>query len=182
MKHSYTDKNTGISYTLVGDVYLPNLVLPHNNSQTLGLWGCGCPVDTSVADRSTDRAGRRDQRYLEHIKTHRIGFYTSLKMQCKLDAHLREVDTRASEMYDRLVKQLASKDGITEALKADPGDPEKYFEENFLGKGGATKRSYGNCLQFSASSAVGDDAAWVAAMNNISNRTREIVWNDIIGI
>ena len=124
MKPTYTDKNTGISYTLVGDVYLPNLVLPHNNSETLGLWG---------------------QRYLEHVKTHRKPFYTSLKMQCKLDAHLREVDTRASEMFGYLVKQLAEKEGITEALKAS------------------------------------DMLSWVAAMNNISNRAREFVWDEIVG-
>ena len=123
MKHYYTDKNTGISYTLVGDVYLPSLVLPHNNSETLGLWG---------------------QRYLEHIKTHRKPFYTSLKMQCKLDAHLREVDIRATEMYDRLVKQLAETEGITEALKAK------------------------------------DMFSWVESLNNIANRAREIVWNEII--
>lgn len=125
MKHYYTDKNTGISYALVGDVYLPNLVLPHNNSETLGLWG---------------------QRYLEHIKTHRKPFYTSLKMQCKLDAHLQEVDTRASEMYENLVASFAKKEGITEELKA------------------------------------ADMMQWVEATNNISNRAREIVWNEIIGI
>ena len=125
MKHYYTDKNIGISYTLVGDVYLPNLVLPHNNSETLGLWG---------------------QRYLEHIKTHRKPFYTSLKMQCKLDAHLQEVDTRASEMYENLVASFAKKEGITEELKA------------------------------------ADMMQWVEATNNISNRAREIVWNEIIGI
>ena len=159
MKQSYTNEKTGISYTLVGDVYLPNLVLPRSN-ETIGLWG---------------------QRYLEHVKTHRKGFYTSMKMQCKLDKHLHEVDTRANDMYENHVASIAKKEGITETLKADPGDPEKYFEENFLGKGGATKRSYGNCLQFSASSVVGDDAAWVAAMNNIANRAREIVWNEITG-
>ena len=124
MKHYYTDKNTGISYTLVGDVYLPSLVLPHNNSETLGLWG---------------------QRYLEHIKTHRRPFYTSLKIQCKLNAYLQEVDTRASEMFGYLVKQLAEKEGITEALKAS------------------------------------DMLSWVAAMNNISNRAREFVWDEIVG-
>ena len=124
MKHYYTDKNTGISYTLVGDVYLPSLVLPHNNSETLGLWG---------------------QRYLEHIKTHRKPFYTSLKIQCKLNAYLQEVDTRASEMFGYLVKQLAEKEGITEALKAS------------------------------------DMLSWVAAMNNISNRAREFVWDEIVG-
>lgn len=120
MKPTYTDKNTGISYTLVGDVYLPNLVLPRSD-EIIGLWG---------------------QRYLEHIKAHRKGFYTALKMQYKLDIHQRDVDIRASEMYDCLVKQLAEQEGITESLKAE------------------------------------DMMAWVAAMNNISNRAREIVLNE----
>ena len=96
MKHYYTDKNTGISYTLSGNVYLPNLVLPHSDD-TIGVWG---------------------ERYRAYLKTHRKPFYTSLKMQCKLDAHLREVDTRASEMYECLVKQIAEKEGITETFKA----------------------------------------------------------------
>ena len=38
MKKSYTDENTGISYTLVGDIYLPNLLLPDTN-YSIGLWG-----------------------------------------------------------------------------------------------------------------------------------------------
>ena len=123
MKQSYINEQTGIGYTLVGEVYLPNLVLPHNNSETLGIWG---------------------QRYLEYIKTHRKPFYTSLKMQCKLDEHLRNVNMRASEMYDRLVKQFAQREGITEELKA------------------------------------ADMMQWVTAMNNIANRVREVVWNEII--
>ena len=96
MKQSYINEKTGINYTLIGEVYLPNLVLPRTDFE-IGLWG---------------------RRYLEHIKTHRKPFYTSLKMQCKLDEHLREVDMRASEMYDRLVKQFAQREGITEELKA----------------------------------------------------------------
>ena len=122
MKQTIHNENTGIDYTLVGEVYLPNLVLPHGD-ETIGLWG---------------------QRYLEHIKTHRKAFYTTLKMQCKLDEHLREVDMRASEMYDRLIKQFAAWEGITEELKA------------------------------------ADMMQWVAAMNNISNRAREIVNNELI--
>ncbi len=122
MKKGYTDKKTGISYTLVGDVYLPNLVLPHSDYE-IGVWG---------------------QRYLEYIKTHRKPFYTSLKMQCKLNEHLHEIDVRASEMYERIVTRLAKQEGITEQLKAE------------------------------------DMMAWVQAMNNISNRAREVVWNEII--
>ena len=57
---------------------------------------------------------------------------------------MQVVDTRASKMFDRLVKQFKSQEGITEALKAE------------------------------------DMMAWVAVMNNISNRAREIVWDEII--
>lgn len=97
MKKGYTDKKTGISYTLVGEIYLPNLMLPKSDYE-IGMWG---------------------QRYLEYIKTHRKPFYTSLKMQCKLNEHLHEIDVRASEMYERLVAQLAEREGITEQLKAE---------------------------------------------------------------
>ncbi len=121
MKQTTHNKSTGIDYTLVGDVYLPNLVLPRSD-YTIGVWG---------------------ERYRTYIKAHRKPFYTSLEMQCKLDTHLREVDTRACKMYDRLVKRFAAQEGITEKLKA----------HNMM--------------------------AWVSAMNNISNRAREIVWNEI---
>ena len=124
MKQTIHNEKTGIGYTLVGGVYLPNLVLPHGDYE-IGLWG---------------------QRYLEYIKTHRKPFYTSLKMQCKLDEHLQDVDMRANEMYDRLIKQFAQREGITEALKA------------------------------------ADMMQWVATMNNIVNRAREIVWNEIISV
>ena len=121
MKQTIHNEKTGIDYTLVGEVYLPNLVLPHGDYE-IGVWG---------------------ERYRTYLKTHRKAFYTSLKMQCKLDEHLREVDMRAREMYDRLIKQFAQQEDITEQLKA------------------------------------ADMMQWVAAMNNIANRAREIVWNDI---
>ena len=37
----------------------------------------------------------------------------------KLNSHLVEVDNQAIEMFDRLMKQLAEKEGITEQLKAE---------------------------------------------------------------
>lgn len=41
--------------TLYPETEFVNLPMTHS-------WGCGCPVDTSAESRSTDRAGRRDQR------------------------------------------------------------------------------------------------------------------------
>ena len=96
MKQTIHNKSNGIDYTRVGDVYLPNLVLPHSD-YTIGVWG---------------------ERYRAYLKAHRRPFYTSLKMQCKLDEHLQEVDMRANEMYEWLIKQFAAREGITEALKA----------------------------------------------------------------
>ena len=81
--------------------------------------GCGCPVDTSAAGRSTDRADRRDQRHLRYIKQHHKIRYTNLLTSCKLTAYLADIDEQAKDMFFRLVKQLAKNEGLTEQLKAD---------------------------------------------------------------
>lgn len=122
MKKYITDENTGISYTLVGDVYIPNLVSTDTNYE-IGCWG---------------------RKHKEYIKQYKPAFYTTLLTQCKFNSYLHDVDIRATEMYDTLVKQLAEQEGITEKLKAT------------------------------------DKMLWVQAMNNISNRAREIVCFEII--
>ena len=81
--------------------------------------GCRCPVDTSAAGRSTDRADRRDQRHLRYIKQHHKIRYTNLLTSCKLTAYLADIDEQAEDMFFRLVKQLAEKEGVTEQLKAE---------------------------------------------------------------
>ena len=97
MTEFISDKNNGLDYTLVGEVYLPNLISTETNYE-IGMWG---------------------QRHLRYIKQHRKVFYTSLLTNCKLNSYLHDVDIRATEMYDRLVKQLKEQQGITEQLKAD---------------------------------------------------------------
>ena len=97
MKKHITDEKNGLDYTLVNGVYLPNLVSTEIHYE-IGLWG---------------------QRHLDYIKHHRKVFYTSLLTNCKLNSYLHDVDVRATEMYDRLVKQLKEQQGITEQLKAD---------------------------------------------------------------
>ena len=44
--------------------------------------------------------------------------YSTLVLSGKLHSHIAEVDSRAAEMLDRLVKQMAEQQGITEQLKA----------------------------------------------------------------
>lgn len=96
MKKYITDEKTGISYTLVGDVYIPNLVSTDTNYE-IGYWG---------------------RKHKEYIKQHKPSFYTTMLTQCILNSYLHDVDVRATEMYDTLVKQLAKQEGVTEKLKA----------------------------------------------------------------
>ena len=44
--------------------------------------------------------------------------HTTLLLSGKLNSHLAQIDNQATEMFDRLVKQLAEKEGISEQLKA----------------------------------------------------------------
>ncbi len=97
MNKTFSDKNNGLDYTLVGEVYLPNLISTETNYE-IGHWG---------------------QRHLDYIKNNRKVFYTSLLTSCKLNSYLHEVDVRATETYGRLVKQLKEQQGITEQLKAN---------------------------------------------------------------
>ena len=87
-----------ISYTQQGDYLLPDLKLPNQPKVEIGVFG------------------KRRLRYLER---NRKILYTNLLTKGKLTAHLAEVDKQAENMFDRLVKQLAQREGVTEQLKAE---------------------------------------------------------------
>ena len=95
-KYIYNEQN-GIWYELQGDYYIPCLVLDEEDAQPIGMWG---------------------RKHLRYIKEHRPVLHTTLLLSGKLNSYLAEIDNRAIEMFDRLVKQLAEKEGITEQLKA----------------------------------------------------------------
>ena len=98
MKKHITDEKTGISYTLHGDYYLPNLELPAQEEKPIGIWG---------------------QRHLRYIREHRKALYTGLFLDGKLGSYLADLNEQAEDMFFRLVKELAEKEGITETLKAE---------------------------------------------------------------
>ncbi len=52
------------------------------------------------------------------MKQHHKILYYNLLTSGKLNAHLAEIDRQAEEMYFRLVKQMAEREGVTELLKA----------------------------------------------------------------
>ena len=87
-----------ITYTQQGDYLLPDLKLPEQPKVEIGIWG---------------------KRHLRYLKNHHPTRYTNLLTSCELTAYLANIDEEAAEMFDRLVKQLAEKEGVTEQLKAD---------------------------------------------------------------
>ena len=95
-KYIYIEQN-GLWYELQGDYDIPCLALEEEDTQPIGMWG---------------------RKHLQYIKEHRPVLHTTLFLSGKLNSHLAEIDNRATEMFERVVKQLAEKEGITEQLKA----------------------------------------------------------------
>jgi len=93
----YDEKN-GLWYELQGDYYIPCLKLPEEKRQPIGVWG---------------------QRHLRYIKQNRKVLYLNLLTSGKLNGYLADLDRQAEEMFFRLVKQMAERDGVIEKLKAD---------------------------------------------------------------
>lgn len=91
-------EETGGTYTLQGDYYFPNLTLPAEENRPIGIWG---------------------QRHARYLKQHHKILYYNLLTSGKLNAHLAEIDRQAEEMFLRLVKQMAEREGVTEQLKAE---------------------------------------------------------------
>lgn len=88
----------GGTYTQVGDYLLPDLELPEEEQQPIGVWG---------------------QRHRRYLKEHRRATYATLLTSGKLNSYLADIDRQAAEMFLRLVKQMVEAEGVTEKLKAD---------------------------------------------------------------
>lgn len=115
----------GGTYTQVGDYLLPNLILPEQQDQPLGVWG---------------------QRHARYLKQHHKIIYMNLLTSGKLNDYLVDIENQAENLFLQLVKQLAESENITEELKAK------------------------------------DQMEWVAQMNNVCNRAREIINSKLIFI
>ena len=86
-----------LTYTKVGDYYIPDLALDDDAECEIGTYG------------------RMRQRFLEE---HPHGTYTSLLLTGKLWKHLTDIDTDCHERMDFLISTMAKQEGITESLKA----------------------------------------------------------------
>ena len=79
--------------------------------------GCLIP-NLSLPEREEHTIGKYGQLHLDFLKKHRRGTYTTLLTECRLNEYLYEIDLQATEMVERLISELAEKQGVSEALKA----------------------------------------------------------------
>ena len=88
--------NNNLTHHWECDYLIPDLVAPE--SPQIGIWG------------------ERRRRFL---RTHQKPIYDAMLMSGTLNAHLEEVDRSAEDMLDRLMTQMAEREGVTEQLKAE---------------------------------------------------------------
>ena len=79
--------------------------------------GCLIP-NLSLPEREEHTIGKYGMLHLDFLKKHRRGTYTTLLTECRLNEYLHEIDLQATEMVERLISELAEKQGVSEALKA----------------------------------------------------------------
>ena len=87
----------GISYTLVGDYYIPDLELPEE-SRPIGRWG------------------RMHKAFLQE---HRPGQYNALLLSGKLWTYLADLNEQAAERCSLIIERMKQAEGVTETMKAD---------------------------------------------------------------
>ena len=56
---------------------------------------------------------------MRYIKQNRKVFYLNLLTSGKLNSYLADIDQQAEEMFSRLIKQIAEREGVTKRLKAE---------------------------------------------------------------
>ena len=87
----------GIEYVRNGDYYIPSLTVPDDKVYNIGKYG---------------------RLHSIFIKENRPCLYSMKMLNGTWLAYLEEIDTSAKEMLDRLIKDMAVEQGITEELKA----------------------------------------------------------------
>ena len=92
-----TDERTGLEYELCGDYYII-AGEDEPEREPIGVWG---------------------QRHLKHIQKYCKPFYDKMLCEHTLYDYLLQLDRDAEDMFNRLVKQMAEREGVTEKLKAN---------------------------------------------------------------
>lgn len=89
--------NDTLTYTKVGDYYIPDLAMDDQPGKEIGIYG------------------RMRERYL---KEHYPGRYSYMLLYGTLYPHLLEIDKAAQRYLDTMIPRMVAAAGVTEELKA----------------------------------------------------------------
>lgn len=98
MENRIYDEKNGLWYAKQGNYYFPELALPAEEEKPIGIWG---------------------QRHLQYLKEHKQLVYINLLTSGRLNGYLASVDEQVEDMFFRLVKEYANRQGVTEQLKEE---------------------------------------------------------------
>ena len=90
------DERTGLKYELCGDYYII-AGEDEPEREPVGVWG---------------------QRHLRYIQKHSKAFYNKKLSEHTLYDYLLQLDSDAEDTFNRLVKQMVEREGVTEQIKA----------------------------------------------------------------
>ena len=96
LRESYIDEKNGIEYRIVGDYYVPNLILKKEEKIILNKYG---------------------RARLKFLKENRKAEYTIMFINGTLNKHLKESQETAEERIDVIIAQLKEKNHLTEEMK-----------------------------------------------------------------
>ena len=88
--------DNGIEYRLVGDCYLPNLMLPEE-SRSIGFWG---------------------RLHRDYLKEHHPIRYDDLTLSGQLWTYRADLNEQAQSRLDLIIRQMQEAEDVTEDLKA----------------------------------------------------------------
>ena len=98
IKERFVDEKTGIEYIKCGDYYLPNLVMPKENT-----------------NYQIRKYGRMK---LNYLKKHKKAEYSIMLVESKLNQYLHEIDVVCTDRVQAIITQLVKQENVTEELKA----------------------------------------------------------------
>lgn len=87
--------DNGIEYRLVGDCYIPNLMLPEE-SRSIGFWG---------------------RLHRDYLKEHHPIRYDDLTLSGQLWTYLADLNEQAQSRLERIIRQMQEAEDVTEDLK-----------------------------------------------------------------
>lgn len=101
MNEKYTNKDTKIAYTKVGDYYMPNIIMPQESAETKG-----------------KDIGKYGRLRLNFLKENDKVLYHELLLDNKLHEHLVKTNEETKMKINNLIKEIAEQENVDENLKA----------------------------------------------------------------